>query len=1211
MSTSTLSRRRKPNPAATNGDDEGKGQYDRPPSSNVLPLDSTSLSSQFTYSWLTPIMARSAAFLSSKLESAWDQDKAQSLVHATNEVVGSFFWIGGACKVFADVSQMIGPLLIKVPLSFSLQRNGATDNPPPLAHGLLLATSLFGLATLTSLVHHQFFWRSITAGVLARTALISSMYSRSVRSMLSNVSLIHDISTDVSRVEAAARWFHPVWSAPIQVSICLSILLFHLGLSALSGFALFILVFPLQRRILGRQFQIRKRIVKLTELRTRSLLEALRFMHFIKCYTLEMPFLRTEELSGIRAVQNVQSANAALASSLPVLSATLSFISYSRSGDFDLAVMFASLSFVSALATAHIVLAKGSFADHGCLGLIATPILHLRSALLVKSATFEWEPVDESASPVFNDEQQGRETARAPFALSVVDLEVSRGSLVAVIGSVASGKSSLLQGLVGAMRRTSGEVSFCGRVGYCQQDAWIQRGSIVLRDVCLEEDLSDFPEGDQTQVGEDGLTLSGGQRRRIGLARALYFDGDILFLDDPLSSVDPRVGNHIFQNAVLDARAAGKAILMVIYDRTLLSQCDRVLCMKGGTLVEEGCPSDADQSYVLVEPEAALLGKRTVREETVSRKEVHESGPINSATWTTRKGEHGEVYRTYLRVARGFLSVPTLAFATLVMQTFQILGSRSLVWWQSDAFHRSFGFYQAMYAMFGLLQASATFCLSTVVDSISSSVSRNIHDEALKNIVHAPMSFFQATSRGAVVNLFGKDMDSVDNQLPSSTRTLCLTVATVLSSVAVIVYFQPYLSIVAALACIGYYHFYQMCRTTSKQLKRIEANLRTSLYSHITESLNGLQTLRIYGRVDHSVAETNRLLDLQNSASFLVATSERWLSVRLDLCGAVLVFSVRFLHAIWGVSHTRRLSQVALCAVLGVGNINPAQIGLILTYTTTLTQMAGLLTRQLADVELQMNSVERLGHYLDPVGQETPSTTKDPPAEWPQCGAVSLKNVSVKYRAGSPDALQSVCLKIRPGEKLGIVGRTGAGKSSLVNCLMRIVEYSGCIEIDGIDISTVPLKALRSKLSFVPQQSVVFGGTVRSAIDPDDQFNDGTLRGGANLSLGERALLSLARVLVRDSKIVVLDEATASIDSETDEGVQRGIHHEFRDRTLICISHRIRSVLAYDRIAVLDGGVIVELDTPLNLFDRGGLFKEICVGGHIMRKDVVGAKWGY
>ncbi|KAJ7824123.1 P-loop containing nucleoside triphosphate hydrolase protein [Mycena leptocephala] len=398
-----------------------------------------------------------------------------------------------------------------------------------------------------------------------------------------------------------------------------------------------------------------------------------------------------------------------------------------------------------------------------------------------------------------------------------------------------------------------------------------------------------------------------------------------------------------------------------------------------------------------------------------------------------------------------------------------------------------------------------------------------------------------------------------------------------------------------------------------------------------THAKSCLPTIRSYGEIERFMGDNIYYIDLENRALFLTVTNQRWLAVRLDALGSILVF------------------LVAIFAAVGLNGVNPAEIGLILTYTTTLTQMFAVSTRLSAEVENYMNSVERVVHYArgDVVPQEAAheSTPQNKPAaDWPAHGAIEFKDVTMAYRPGLPNVLHGISLKIHAGEKIGVVGRTGAGKSSLTLCLLRIVEYLGEIIVDGVNIGKIGLTDLRSNIAIIPQEPILFSGTVRTALDPFSKYDDARLwdalrrsylvetrpstptdsdaepsgenrhrltldstieTDGQNLSVGERSLLSLARALVKDSRVVILDEATASVDLETDNKIQRTIQTQFKDRTLICIAHRLRTIISYDRILVLDAGKIAEFDTPLNLFNRNeSLFRSLCDKSNITSGDI-------
>ncbi|KAF9048460.1 ABC protein [Panaeolus papilionaceus] len=1240
-----------------------------------------------------------------RLEKEWRTSggkKKPSISLALNDAIGFFFWSGGMFKVFGDTSQLMGPLILKAIINFAKRREHAkeTGEPTPnIGIGIAMAVGLFCLTICSSIGQHQFFWRSMVTGNLARTALIKSIYKRGVnltgkaRSQLSNSDLMNHISTDVSlsnfiehillispqvsRIDACAQWFHAAWTAPIQIIVCLIILIFQLGPSALAGFALFVAVAPIQERMMAKQFQVRKKSMKYTDQRAKTLLEVLGAMRVVKYFSYEVPFLtrihelRKRELKGVEEILIFQSANVALAFSIPVLAATLAFVTYTHVvKGFDAAVIFASLSLFQLLRQPMMFLPRALSATSDARNAISrlhkvfnaelrsNDAIHINpslpSAVAVTQATFEWEEAvsqGETAAMSLEDQR--------PFRLSNITMDVPRGSLIAIVGRVGSGKSSLLSGLIGDMRRVAGEVQFGGRVAFCAQTAWIQNASVrdniifgqpyeeekyweVIKQASLIPDLELLADGDLTEIGEKGVNLSGGQKQRINIARALYFDANVVILDDPLSAVDAHVGKSLFQDAILGAlRKRGKTVIFVTHALHFLSQCDYIYTMDSGCIAEQGTYAElmasngefarlsneygggaTDEEDRKVKPNAEsdihleLLNKAIGTGKLEGKLMVKERRATGSISNT--------VYKAYVKAGKGLITLPLLLVAMVMMQGSQILSSYTLVWWQANFFNRPFSFYQILYASLGIAQSISTFLMGFSADVFSYFVSRNLHRSAIFHIFHAPMSFFDTTPMGRIIGVFGKDIDNMDNQLPVSLRMLLLTMSNVLGSVIIITVIEHYFIVVAFFVALGYQYFAAYYRASAREVKRLDAMLRSLLYSHMSESLTGLPTLRTYGEIPRFIKDNEYYIDLENRALFLTCTNQRWLSVRLDFCGALLVFFV------------------ALFAVVGVSGATAAQIGLVLTYTTSLTQACGMLTRQTAEVENYLNSVERVAHYSqqDLMEQEAPHEIpkNKPRPTWPEHGEIRIKDLAMRYRPDLPNVLHGISLSVRGGEKIGIVGRTGAGKSSITLALLRIVEYSGLITLDGVDIAQLGLKDLRTKVAIIPQDPTVFSGTVRSALDPFSLYDDTKLwdalrrsylvgyssnsedahkitldtiieSEGSNLSVGERSLLSLARALVRDTRVVILDEATASVDLETDQKIQQTIQTEFKDRTLICIAHRLRTILSYDRILVLESGNVAEFDTPLALFRKeSGLFRGLCENSNISEEDILTSK---
>ncbi|KZP14241.1 P-loop containing nucleoside triphosphate hydrolase protein [Athelia psychrophila] len=833
------------------------------------------------------------------------------------------------------------------------------------------------------------------------------------------------------------------------------------------------------------------------------------------------------------------------------------------------------------------------------------------------------------------------------------------------------------------MRRSAGHVSFGGRVSYCSQAAWIQNATLrnnilfgqafeedrywqAVENASLLPDLTVLPDGDETEIGEKGINLSGGQKQRVNIARALYSNADIVIMDDPLSAVDAHVGKALFDDAIIESlRNHGITVILVTHALHFLSQCDYIYTLKDGRIVERGTHKELvgnagefarlDKAYGGAEAEAldgaaadgtvdvmaSKLPTQIITIETVKTKLANSklerrrgagTGKIEGRLIVKEKRNTGSVswriYGTYIAAGRGWLTIPLITLFAVLMQTSQIMNAYSLVWWEDETFHLSISLYQTIYACLGISQSISTFAVGSAMDVMSYFASKNLHHRAIRNIFYSPMSFFDTTPSGRILSVLQKDIDTIDNQLPIALRMLMLTMTSVFASIVLVTILEYYFILVVLAVGVFYVYLAGFYRASARELKRLDSMLRSILYAHFAESLTGLPTIRSYGAIDRFVGENKYYVDLEDRALFLTVTNQRWLAIRLDFLGAIMVFAV------------------SLFAAVGVSKINPAQIGLVLTYTTSLSQMCGMVTRQTAEVENYMNSVERVVQYSEPgqLDQEAPHEVTDqtPPADWPAHGAIEFKDIVMSYRPGLPKVLNHISVNIKGGEKIGVVGRTGAGKSSLMLALFRIVELtSGSIIVDGIDISKIGLKDLRSKISIIPQDPLLFSGTIRSNLDPFSLYTDTHLwdalhksyltakapdadteyekssetqvsrytldtvieSEGANLSVGERSLLSLARALVKDSRVVVMDEATASVDLETDNKIQKTIQ-DLQGRTLLTIAHRLRTIISYDRILVLDAGMVAEFGAPLELFAKqGGIFRSMCEQSSISLED--------
>lgn len=760
----------------------------------------------------------------------------------------------------------------------------------------------------------------------------------------------------------------------------------------------------------------------------------------------------------------------------------------------------------------------------------------------------------------------------------------------------------------------------------------------------LQADLDMLPNGDMTEIGERGITISGGQKQRLNIARAIYFDADIVLMDDPLSAVDAHVGRHIFDNAILGL-LGNKCRILATHQLWVLNRCDRIIWMEQGKIQAvdtfDNLMRDSPAFQQMLEttaveekkdgPEApaAAEGEEEEAEKPKKKKKKQalmttEERAVQSVPWS--------VYESYIRASGSVLNAPITIGLLILSQGSNITTNLWLSWWTSDKFGFSMGTYIGVYAALAATQVMLTFAFMVALTIFGTKASRVLLKQAVVRVLRAPMSFFDTTPLGRITNRFSRDVDVMDNTLADAMRMYFFSIASIIAVFALIIaYFHYFAIALVPLFCLfifatGYY------RSSAREVKRFESVLRSTVFAKFGESLSGVACIRAYGLTDRFVADIRKAVDDMDSAYFLTYANQRWLSVRLDMIGNALVFTTGILVV------TARFS------------VAPSIGGLVLSYILSVVQMIQFTVRQLAEVENGMNAVERIQYYGTKLEEEAPLKTIEVRKTWPEKGEIVFDNVEMCYRQGLPLVLQGLSMHIKGGERIGIVGRTGAGKSSIMSTLFRLVEISGGrITIDGLDISTIGLHDLRTKLAIIPQDPTLFRGTVRSNLDPFNEHTDLELwsalrqadlvaddagpqasdssnavvttrdssrihldsiveEDGLNFSLGQRQLMALARALVRGSQIIVCDEATSSVDMDTDDKIQATIATGFRGKTLLCIAHRLRTIIGYDRICVMDKGRIAEMDTPLELWKReGGIFRGMCDRSGIRFEDIASA----
>lgn len=1093
---------------------------------------------------------------SSRFEEIWDDEKQNFKGEGpslTRALITGFFWVilpSAPLLFIQNVAQLTLPFLLGPLIEFM-------DSDEPSYIGYIYSVGFFvGLMVMT-LAENAYFDRVVKTGVRVRASLVPCIYKHAMkmtndsRQERSIGAIVNHMASDTERLQTYCQAINNLWSAPFRLALGVFLLISSLGVSGIFGILAVCLVIPVQTYVIKKGALMFKEVMKKSDGRIKILNEVLSGMRVIKYYAWEVPFekkvegLREDELSSLKSAQNYRALQSFFMNFSPVALSIGTFVAFAAlKGNISPSQAFQALALFQQMVWPLMLLPQAFAQLSETLVAVGRIESYLLTATCDEARLIGDVTLDENGFP--DDLSKGYcRIENADPAISIrsgyfswgenaaaqlidINLDVKPGELLAIVGPTGSGKSSLMNAILGEMNVLNGQAKLCGQAAYAPQQAWIfnatVRENIVFGNTfdarrydksidvsCLRKDIEkQFDGGDQTEIGEKGINMSGGQRQRLNIARSVYSNADIYLFDDPLSALDAHVTADVFRLCIKE-HLAEKTRVLVTNQLHLMPQMDRIVVMQHGKIHQIGtfdelladqtgeffrlfteninAEDDEQDEIIKVEDigvaEAVIEPDEGLRKRTNTVIETKELIPVEAAKDTKiedkkdagkliQKEQHATgtikwaVYSGYL------LSLGKLAcFLTIMMNTASVaLSLSSAIWlgiWAGDKDDPEHGvvYYVSIYVLLSVLTVITLLIANLVGYQGSVSASRSLHADLINSLMRVPISFFDSTPLGRITNRMSKDVNMVDNTTMMILQMVLKTALGLLGTLVIIginttYVLVPFIPIITIF--IGVQNYF---RTTSVQLKRLDAVSRSPLYAHFTESLNGLSTIRAYFAQARMSFENAHKLDENQRIFILAMTSNRWLSIRLEFLGGLLIMTT------------------AINCVLLRNSMSAQAAGIAMAYSLQITTQLNMMVRITTELENAFNSVERIQEYTQLESEAELKGPEYPPKDWPSEGRVEMKDLVVSYRPGLPPVIKGVNLVIEPSMKIGVCGRTGAGKSTLFQVLFRMMEAtSGTLTFDGIDVSRLGLEDVRNAISIIPQEPVLFSGSLRSNLDP-------------------------------------------------------------------------------------------------------------------------------
>ncbi|XP_050230621.2 uncharacterized protein LOC126679597 [Mercurialis annua] len=1185
----------------------------------------------------------------SRLKKNKSSDESPSMLSVIFSLHRNEILISGFFALTKVLCTSAGPLFLKAFIDIAEGKQAFEYESYVLTVGLFLAKCL------ESLSERQWYFRTRLIGNQVRSMLSAAIYQKQLR--LSNSAkvahspgqIVNLVTSDAYKIGEFPYWFHQIWTTSLQLCLALVIVIYAVGLASVAALIALVVTVIVSSPMVKSQIKSHTKLMAAQDKRLKVITEALANMKVLKLYAWEIHFknvierLRAEEFQWIYAVLSKRAHQMVLFWSCPVIVPAITFWTC-----YFLRIPLSAGSAFTFLACLRILQEPIRFIPEILATFIEAKVSLDRIANFLEAQELQNRNIRHKSSSsklelnhsitIRSDEISWETDSTGRAAIRNINLMVQAGEKVAICGEVGSGKSTLLAAVLGEVPNINGTVYVNGKIAYVSQAAWIQTGTIqenilfgsvmdtirygdVLERCSLVKDLEMLPFGDLTQIGERGVNLSGGQKQRIQLARALYQDADIYLLDDPFSAVDAHTATSLFNEYVIRA-LSGKTVLLVTHQVDFLPAFNCILLMSAGEIIRAASYDEllasSQEFQDLVNAHKNTVGseeqinpgssKRTATcKEEIQKVRVKEQ-PTEGDQLIKQEGrESGNTgfkpYIQYLSHEKGFF------YFSLgnILHVIFIFGQVVQNYWlaaniQNSDVSRVLLF--SVYTVIGCVLAIFLLLRAFSIILLGSGASKSIFSILLTSLFRAPMSFYDSTPLGRILSRVSSDLGIIDTEfgykLPVAAGT---TINTYLNFAVLSFLTWPVLFVIIPMVYLSIIlQSYYMA--TTKELMRINGTSKSSVASHLSESAAGVMTIRAFEQEDRFFLKNMELIDRNASSYFHNFSASEWLIQRLELLCAIVLSS----------------TTLAL-TLLNLGASASGFVGMQLSYGISLNVFLVYSIQFQCSVANQIISMERLEQYMH-IPSEAPQVIENnrPDPNWPAFGKLEICSLKVRYRANAPLVLRGITCSIEGGHKIGIVGRTGSGKTTLLSALFRLVEPTeGKIVIDGLNISTIGLHDLRSHFAIIPQDPTLFVGSVRYNLDPllhytdqeiwevlekchlraaiqekEEGLNSEVAQDGCNWSMGQRQLFCLGRALLKKSKILLLDEATASIDNATDSIIQKTIRSEFAECTVITVAHRIPTVMDCTKVLAISDGKLAEYDEPLKLMSKeGSLFGQL------------------